>query len=271
MIFPFRGRPLTKVAAVFCSIFGSLVLFSCAALREQTIPSPLAGELLERVRTQNAGIKSFVARGEIVVDAPGGAAYRGRETMAAMGDSAFLLKVFTPANAPVLYLSAANDQVTLVDFAKRTYTKIPVQGGFFPLTRGLRISTDYFTRIAVGNVPLLPNSEFSAFASEKSNEARLVLKGNGPDRASQLIRIKLQPPRTISGVTLRENGKVQYEVSFDDYASVDGMMVPMVVVIEIPGKRTRFTIKHSQMLINLPLDSEQLTIEPPAFFSESSG
>jgi hypothetical protein len=45
----------------------------------------------------------------------------------------------------------------------------------------------------------------------------------------------------------------------------------MVVVIEIPGKRTRFTIKHSQVLINPLLDPEQLIIKPPPFFSESSG
>jgi hypothetical protein len=267
MVPPFRNL-LIRAAATACSFFTALSLFSCAAVREQIIPSPLATDLLEQIRLQNDMIQSFGARGEVLLEAPGGVAYRGKETMAAMGPNMFLLKVFTPANAPILYLSGKDGQVTIIDFDKRTYTRIPIKAGKFQLRKGLSISTDYFTRIAVGNIPLLKTPAFSAHASESGDVAIIEINGHGSPELSQSIRVDLQPPHIIKGMVFREKGKVQYEVSFDHYAMIDGLRVPMSVVIEIPSKRTRFTIRHSQVLINPSIDPRQLAVEPPAFFQE---
>jgi hypothetical protein len=258
---------MIRAAAKICWIFAALALFSCAAVREQMIPTPLATDLLEQVRLHSQEIKSFVARGEVLLEAPG-MSYRGGQTMAAMGSDTFLLKVFTPANAPILYIAGRGARVIIIDFDKRTYRRILVEDGKFQLAKGLNVPTNFFTQIAVGMIPLETTPDLSAYKNEEGDEAILDLKQENIPEVSQSIRVGIEPPHEIKGMVFRQKGKVQYQVSFDHYRVIGDSHVPMSVALEVPAKRTRFTVRYSQILINPSLDPAQLAVEPPVFFRE---
>jgi len=248
-----------------CSLL--LVLSSCTFLRSQVTPSPLAESLLKQLRLKNSAIRSFVAKGEIILEAPR-MEYRGKQIMASMGPDLFLVKIFTPANAPVLYFAGRDHDFTMIDFLNKTFLRSQIKDGKFQLSDRIWIPSFYFSQAAAGKVPLVADPSVRLKTGKKHDEITLILSEHGYTDVWQVLIMEPDEPHRLKSFSLKRRNETEYSVAFSDYEEKNHIQFPKSIVIRDTSKEILLTIRHSQFMINPDLDPGQFTVQIPAHFRE---
>jgi hypothetical protein len=254
---------------MFCLCIFFAFLTSCVS---EPSPFNVSGasrfslSMLKLIEKRNSSIRSFAAQGEITIQTKG-KEYRGRQTIAAsVAPNSFVLQVSTPANSPILSVSAFDEIATIIDYQNSSYSDSPIDKGSFKLSPTEWLRVDYFTLIPVGNVPLVAKPVITDEFDDKKNEVLITLNEKGLSESIMRIRADTDPPYLIKDLQSSFLGSTEYFVSFRQYREYGDFFLPEVIHIEMPLKQMTITIKHRNIIVNPPITYDQFMIQPPLYF-----
>jgi outer membrane lipoprotein-sorting protein len=254
-----RGR-------IGCALLVANVLAGCAALppaREagQAVSNETRDALVARLQIREAQIRSLrgIAAVEITVSEE---TRRFREALALKSDGRFRLETLNAVGLPDLILASDGNRVVVHGASGA----VGSQDGCDLLERllGLRLSPTTLVRLLAGLPPRRVGR--SVFASYLPGRQAYLLEDEDSDAVQRLY---LDPSGTLLGGEIWA-GRRGLSFDFAEVRDVDGIAVPMRIVITQARRPVRVTLAYEAIDIN-PMLADQFFPAPPAGPEKSGG